>query len=299
MFTQISAIAKTEVLPLLDDGQVERWQGISPQTLSRNNYSSRGKVVDLDIPPAEEIDAVEAQRLITAFVYLQAKEYTRGHHLRMEAKVDHLARVGNLAAEQISVLRTAAKGAAQSLASNDFRNLENWARQNFQNVKPADLPARLKVANMPSYSIRMPAEDPKIWTATVERLLSSEQKEAWDGECEAEQLWRRKCQIAVVLSEIDKVLLLTPEKRSALQGILASFLSDYEKELDRMFSFQWHLQGYYSMIPFAGLSDEELAPALDKEQIAMVRGRDPGHFGNMIENLKRNRKTRLKAEKKK
>jgi hypothetical protein len=100
-----------------------------------------------------------------------------------------------------------------------------------------------------------------------------------------------------VLTEIEKFVLLAPDKRKVMEGILDSLLSDYREDFDKMFSFEWVLQGYYSMIPFMVLTDEQMVPALNKEQIAIIRGRNPGHFGNMIDNLKKSHEARIKAEK--
>ena len=162
MFAQVSGAAETELPSLLDEEQLKRWQGLTRKTLSQHYYSSKGNVDDLDFPLKEEIDEIEAQRLITAYLHHRSKEYTQKGRVIMKAKADSITRAGNLAPEQTAALNTAAKGAAQALSLSNVRNFENWARQNFQNVKPADFPARLKSAGLPRFSDRSRVNDPKL-----------------------------------------------------------------------------------------------------------------------------------------
>lgn len=72
MFNHLSGIAESEVLPLLDEGQAERWKGVTQQALAPNNHSSSGKVDGLEFPPPDQLDTIGAQRLITTYIYLRA-----------------------------------------------------------------------------------------------------------------------------------------------------------------------------------------------------------------------------------
>ncbi|MGI9240521.1 MAG: hypothetical protein ACR2RV_06950, partial [Verrucomicrobiales bacterium] len=247
----------------------------------------------------EEIDEIEARRLLTAYMYLQAKGYTEIHRAKMDALAAGVVRVGDLEPEKVALIRTAAKGAAQALAVNDIKNFESWARQNVGNVAPADLPARLKGSSMPRFSNPSKVVDPPIFASTIDRVLSADQKKRWGEECEARVRWGQDSKVAILMTEVDKFVLLEPEKRQLLEQMLGPVLNDYQQELDNMFSYQWHIQGYYNLIPLMLLDEEELASVLDKEQLRVIRSRNAGHFDGMIKSLKNNHKSRKKADKKK
>ncbi|MGI9241220.1 MAG: hypothetical protein ACR2RV_10490, partial [Verrucomicrobiales bacterium] len=52
MFSHLSGIVEEEVMPMLDEGQAERWKRITRENLAPNRYSARGKLDGLEIPPA-------------------------------------------------------------------------------------------------------------------------------------------------------------------------------------------------------------------------------------------------------
>ncbi len=248
LFNHISGIAESEVLPLLDEGQAERWKGVTQQALASNIHSSRGKVDGLEIPPPDQLDSIEAQRLITTYIYLRAKDYTRNYRARMEALVAGIARIAQLEPEQVAVLSTAAKGAAQALAKDDIRNFESWARQNLQNVLPADLPERLKNHNLPNFSNQRSTAEPPILTSTGRPRPVARTEETLGCRARGKAAVGRDCRLAILMTEIEKIVILEQGKRDKLASLVGKALDEYQQELDNMFSFKWHIQGYYSMV---------------------------------------------------
>ena len=300
MFSKVKENAEDKVLPLLDEGQKARWEKVDQQSLNSNHYYSSGGTVDgLTVPPAKEIDETEAQRLITAYMYLKAKESIDNQLVKMEAKVDGVARIGKLDDKKMAILRTAGKGAAQELAKTEIANMEARARQQFLNVTPEDLPARLNQNRSSYYSNRGEISDPQIWVKTIARVLSEEQKKAWEAESEAAENWNKLTQQEIMMTEVDKNIPLEAEKRDALEKLVSKVMDDYHPELKQMLSANWHIQGYYGLVPLAVLTDDELGKVFSKEQISIVRSRDQGNFDGRLKSMKQMRKQRLKQERKK
>jgi hypothetical protein len=85
---------------------------------------------------------------------------------------------------------------------------------------------------------------------------------------------------------------LKPEKRDALHKKLSEVIADYEPEFANYFSGSWHLQGYYSLVPLAILTEKEMEEFFDKKEIETVKEKCLGNALQYAEMLRRNHKSR-------
>ena len=271
MLQQLKGLKMEQVAAILDEGQMKRWKTTSADQLSRGNSYIRTKMDTGDLPKPEEMDEVEMERILSSFLHREARKMKLKMLSQMEAQVEQIRRVVNPAPETVAILTTAAKGAAEEMAAGSINNLSSWVRQQFQNVKPSEVPGRLQNLQNPYFPERTQLPPPKLWTAAVDRLLTSEQRALWKTELDAREAWRRKGLSAMVISDLEKRLILKPEQREKLHKKVAQVVADYEPDFTNYFSLGWHLQGYYAMIPIAMFTDKEMEEHFDKKQIETVK----------------------------
>jgi len=292
MYRQIKRIKEEQISGLLDATQMKRWKEVTPNQLSRNYGYMRERIDAGEVPPAAEMDEVEVERVLSSFLHQEARKMKLKMQAMMESQVENISRVSSPGPEAVTVLRTAAKGAAEEMAMGSINNLTSWVRSQFQSLKPADVPARLQSLNFPYFGERQASAEPKLWTAAVERLLTGPQREAWKVECAAREAWRLRGISAMVLTELEKRVPLKPEQREALHKKLSAVISDYEPDFANFFSSAWHLQGYYALVPLAIMEDKEMEEFFDKKEWETVKEKCLGNALQYADMLRRNHKSR-------
>jgi hypothetical protein len=213
----------------------------------------------------------------------------------MEAKVDRVMRTARVSAETAAVLTTAAKGSAEGMARQAIQSVEEWIRREVRNVPSKDLPAKLRMLQGPYFAHRDQTEDPELWTKTLERVLSAEERAVCEAERAAAKEWRLQSQVLVVTTEIERTAVLSAEKRERLMQRLGEVIEEYEQDLAGMFSPWWHCEGYYTTIPLALMAEEELNEIFDSGQLETLRTRGRGEMEQMAEQIRANRKSRTKS----
>ncbi len=277
---------------------MKRWKAIEARDLARYpRYSSQASRKWLESATGDGESLFADQRLTSRYLHHLSRQVLGRNERVMEARAASIARIVELSPGQAAELQTAAKGAARHRSTKEIQNLENWVRQNTQRSKAGNLAARLKRMGTPYFGRTRERTEPGIWTASIERVLTPDQRAAWESELEAAASWSRKCQIALVISEVEKHILLAAGQRQQLRDLVGATLEQYAPDLDGMFSYQWHLQGYYCLVPCALVNDDELKAVLAEEQITIVRSRNPGHVGDTIRNLRKRHEERLRNDK--
>jgi hypothetical protein len=284
---------KDKILPLLGERQVKRWESLAPDQLSRSGYV-RERMDPGKLPPPEEMDEFEVERVVSQFLHREAKRMKQKLLTVMEARVDSVTKVANPPPDAVAVLNTAAKGAAEQMAQASIINLTGYVRGQFQNVKPADVPARLQNLYNPYFSERQVQPDPERWTSAVNRLLTESQRKAWKAECDARDAWRLRGLTDMVVTEIEKRFALTPEQREAVRKKMESVIKEYDPDFTQFFSFGWHLQGYYSMIPMAMLSEKEMEELFGKQLAESVKEKCLGNASQYADMIRRQHSSRTK-----
>jgi hypothetical protein len=297
MLQQVQKLKDAELKAVFSEGQVKRFREASPDQLSRSNSYVHQKLEVGDVPKPEEMDEVEVERVLSTFLHQEAKRMKLKMLSLMEAQVEHIGRVTSPAPATVLVLTTAAKGAAEEMAMGSINNLSGWVRGQFQNVKPADVPERLKNLYNPYFSERNQPAPPQFWNAAVERLLNEEQRKSWKKEMEVREQWRREGLAAMVVTDLEKRIAMPEEQRTKLLKKVDEILTQYEPDFANYFSFGWHLQGYYSLIPIAMFTDREMEEHFDKKQRETVKDKMLGNALQYAEMIRQNHKSRTGREK--
>ncbi len=283
--------SKDKLKEILDERQMKRWDSLSPENLSRGGVVR--ETMDFGkLPPAEEMNEVDSERFVSAFLHREARKMKRRMFSIMESRVDVVIRAAPLPQESVAQLNTAAKGAAEQMSQVNISNLTSWVRGQCQNAKPADVISRLQNLYNP-YSIdRQQQADVPVWTSTVERLLSGPQREALKKDVEERDAWRGRAIAEMTLTEIEKRISLKQAQVEPLRKKIQETVLEYETEFTNYFSTGWYLQGYYSMIPAAMITEKEWESLLEKKQAETVREKCLGHTTQYVEMIRRNHDSR-------
>ncbi len=285
ILTEIREIPESTLAALLDPAQLRRWQAMTPADLPENNRYSVRNTAAVPGKPAEVMDENEAGRLIALTVSSEAGRIQQRAFSRMEARVDDIARVVSLSPETVALLRTAGKGAAMQTTKDTVNNLDQYVVQQMKGVKPGDIPARLKALSMPRFQESRKQVQPRIWTAALQRLLTAPQLELWKQEGKAREDWQQRATSALVVTEVEKYLVLPSEKRELLLQKVDAVINTYEAEISNFFSPGWQFQSYYNTIPLALLAEKEMAEVFNPKQLETVRTRSLGRvtqYADMI-----------------
>ncbi len=285
ILTEIREIPESTLAALLDPAQLRRWQAMTPADLPENNRYSVRNTAAVPGKPAEVMDENEAGRLIALTVSSEVGRIQQRAFGRMEARVDDIARVVSLSPETVALLRTAGKGAAMQTTKDTVNNLDQYVVQQMKGVKPGDIPARLKALSMPRFQESRKQVEPRIWTAALQRLLTAPQLELWKQEGKAREDWQERATSALVVTEVEKYLVLPSEKRELLLQKVDAVINTYEAEISNFFSPGWQFQSYYNTIPLALLAEKEMAEVFNPKQLETVRTRSLGRviqYADMI-----------------
>jgi hypothetical protein len=285
ILTEIREIPESTLAALLDPAQLRRWQAMTPADLPENNRYSVRNAAAVPGKPAEVMDENEAGRLIALTVSSEVGRIQQRAFSRMEARVDDIARVVSLSPETVALLRTAGKGAAMQTTKDTVNNLDQYVVQQMKGVKPGDIPARLKALSMPRFQESRKQVQPRIWTAALQRLLTAPQLELWKQEGKAREDWQQRATSALVVTEVEKYLVLPSEKRELLLQKVDAVINTYEAEISNFFSPGWQFQSYYNTIPLALLAEKEMAEVFNPKQLETVRTRSLGRvtqYADMI-----------------
>lgn len=285
ILTKILEIPESALAALLDPAQLRRWQAMTPADLPENNRYSVRNTAAVPGKPAEAIDENEAGRLIALTLSSEVGRIQQRAISRMDARVDDIARVVSLSPETVALLRTAGKGAAMQTIKDPVNNLDQYVVQQMKGVKPGDIPARLKALSMPRFQESRKKVEPRIWTAALQRLLTAPQLELWKQEGKAREDWQQRATSALVVTEVEKYLVLPPEKRESLLQKVDAVINTYETEISNFFSPGWQFQSYYNTIPLALLAEKEMAEIFNPKQLETVRTRSLGRvsqYADMI-----------------
>lgn len=287
LLTELREIPASKLSAVLDAGQMTRWKAVSPADLSARNIFIRSSAISESKAKASDdsVDELEASRLTALKLADNSTKIKERYFSRMEGRIENLVRVIPLPAETITRLRTAGKGAAEQMAQNAIGDMEQNLLRQIRGVKPSELPDRLEKVYVTNYQERGTPVEAPVWAAALKRFLTKPQLETWKQEGAAARTWRFQALSALVASEVEKQVSLSPEKSALLRDKLEGVIREFETDISNMMSPGWQYQSYYSPIPVALLTEKEMAGIFTPKQLETVRGRclaNADQFATMI-----------------
>jgi hypothetical protein len=291
MLDKVKEAGKEKMKDQLSEAQQKRLKDLTQQHISRNNYIVREYREASDFKIEDENDV---ERYLSKYLYEESKAIKRRVTDSLEARIETLQRVAKPDEKALTLLRTAAKGAAEQMARSSIQNLDNYIRSQFAGVTPADAAQRLRSLYNPYGNDRNLNTDVPLWTTAVERVLTAEQREIWKKETDARDLWRRRSLVNMALTEAEKRIIMKPESLEPARAKLGEVLAKYETDINNSYSFSWHLQGYYTCLPLAMLEDAELEKLFGKEQMETITDKLLPNVRRLADSIKQQHKNRTR-----
>ena len=285
-----------EIKGVLNETQWKRFEKIDHSHIASNShYSDNANFKPEDWPMPEVMTSVDAERIVSHVIWKASRGQLKQMVEQMEASQEHVARIAQPSVEVMAQLRTAGKGAAEELAVNWMQNIEQNVRRRLRGVAPDKVAESLKSVSIPRYNRHRSGNtsDPKRWTTALKNLLTDEEQEKLKLAEAANVAWRDQAIVELLMTNVDMVVRLEPDRREALRVKLTEILKEYRQDFTNMFSPGWHLSSYYSGIAVAMLSEDERAEYFDEKQLKDVEGQVIGQANEYSENLRQQHNNRV------
>ncbi len=293
---QLLAPIKTvsEIADQLDEVQAKAWKAVNAKSLTSNPYrSSNNRKLSVEDQGLGKITTkIDAERLISRALWRWFDGKKDPHLAKMKARVSMLTAQVDLSPEVLEQFHAAAKGTAEWMATQEFRNEENYSRRQFSNLQPKDVADRLQNYHMPNWGYNRRQENPKIWTNALKTLLTEEQRAIYSDLARARKEWKNDAFAAFVISEVEKFVPIDEPARGKLRTRLAEIIHEFEQEFNSTFSRGWHLQGYYSCMPLAMIEEEEMKALFTESQREAIQTSCLTNCVQFVDQIRRRRDQR-------
>jgi hypothetical protein len=183
----------------------------------------------------------------------------RQAHLAMT--IDQMRRVAELSDAQVAKLQIAAKGAVDH-SLQDLR--EQLDRYYESRIKAAAGGVRVAVTMNARRGANV-AADEEIWTKTLGKVLSQEQRQQYDAAVAQRAAFRRQFLVQSVIAAIDEKVLLTEQQRQQLaEAVEASLDGDSQTAIGNSM-----MNGIrrYALQLVSRVDDEKLKAILSEHQV--------------------------------
>lgn len=263
------------VYEILDDRQ-ERLLAKGLARLEQGNSQSSAaeetQPVALRHPALGPADMTGVEAAISEHLAATSREQSLRGLETMLREVELVGRVVDLDEAAVSALELAAKGTAQRAAEAYRVNQGRYMRSQVQGATPDTIRERLRTVG--GYSFYMGREGPTLVEETLDSLITDEQrKQVWAYQDEVKKR-QKEAILLVLLARVDQALGLSEEQSATLAVKLQEVMEKYGPDIEQNFRgwgerVPWFLQGYYLMLPGAGLSDADLKAVLNERQMTL------------------------------
>lgn len=263
------------VYEILDDRQ-ERLlaKGLArlEQGNSHSGASGETQPVALRHPALGPADMTGVEAAISEHLAATSREQSLRGLETVLREVELVGRVVGLDEAAVSALELAAKGTAQRAAEAHRVNQGRYMRSQVQGATPDTIRERLRTVG--GYSFYMGREGPTLVEETLDSLITDEQrKQVWAYQ-DAVKKRQKEAILLVLLARVDQALGLSEEQSATLAAKLQEVMEKYGPDIEQNFRgwgerMPWFLQGYYLMLPGAGVSDADLKAVLNERQLTL------------------------------
>ncbi|HEX4140628.1 MAG TPA: hypothetical protein VHY09_09795 [Candidatus Methylacidiphilales bacterium] len=265
----------SELKPILDAVQLKRWHGLGkPETPDDAPSATPAG------PAHDDNEPEDVEKAISSFFYEKTESERKRELEANTLKAEDAARVAGLNAESAERLEAAAAGATEQSLMTWKWFTEQQIRSQLQGLTPQNVNERLAGLQdfffQRRFGISNRPDIQNIWDETVQAELTAQQQDAWKKETDARESYRGNAISAVVLSEFDRQAHLTDDQLGKLHPLVTGVLNDYSQGIAQVFSgvngTPWYLGGPYTLIPLAGVEDQDLKSILTKDQMDLWTG---------------------------
>lgn len=266
-----------ELRVILDDLQLKNWKAACSNPEAANNSRMRQIVPQAGTAkpdpkaPARKPEPEDVERAISDYLYEKTSGERNKMLTAMLLQVEDAGRVASLSPANITRLQTAARGATESLIDSMKSSWDRNIRDYTRGATPQNIAQRLQGVNDYFYYSRPDkgVEANPIWKATLNAEMTEAQRAAWKKEVDERKAYRERAIAAIVLAELDRIIMLSAAQWEGLAPQLQKAIGEYGQDIDNYFSgggSPWYLQNYSLLIPVAAIPEEEMKKLLRKDQ---------------------------------
>lgn len=288
LFQHAGKMGEESLRAILDTVQLKRWQ----ELVAASDVSAR----NVAVPGGTQPEVPDMEAAISAHLYKMFTTERRKSLAAMLPRVEEAQRVLSLPEEAVARLTTAAKGAVEASLAPWRENTERYVRQAVQSATPKNILQTLNGTERVSFGRPTEGgpESSEIWQAALKELLDAGQREKLKTVIQARSDYRLKAMAGMSVGELDRRRRLTSEQCARLEPLLKKVLAEYQPDIERYMSPNWHLQYYYAMVPVAGVAEKEMQAILSPQQWKLCKERDLPDAMQYWEGIENNHKNRLK-----
>lgn len=245
-------------------------------------------------PSAESADLNDQERVERA-INLALVESDRDHvekALRqMEFIIGDVSRVTQLPPERVRMLRIAAKGAVD-------RSLEPWRKAQESRVREQTIGATLETVKDRILTVGevhvggTAAQDTTLWTEPLRRILTPAELESWNKAQSDRTSYRAAALSDLLVSEMERRLMLTPEQTQKLEPLLRQAFIDYLPDMGNYIDRNSGIDFRLLALVFNGVPEEQRNAILTPQQGTMLM-EAMADFGGWWQSIQQNHQRRV------
>lgn len=219
----------------------------------------------LAVPEEQMTEGELVQQMISNYLVQAESEQTQDSMQQMAIVIGDVRRVAGLPKERQRVLEIAAKGAVD-------RTLEGWrsAQENQVRQQAMGLTAEVveqRLASLGSVHVGgEPADKNALWSASVDQVLTPEERTKWTGAEEERKSYRIRALAQMLVAEMDRQVGLTLTQCEKLEPLAQKALADYLPDMSNYVDRNSGMDFRMLLLMLSGVSENDIAGVITPEQ---------------------------------
>lgn len=212
---------------------------------------------------------------------------------QMDLIIGDVARVTGLPPERVRLLRIAAKGAVD-------RALEPWRKAQESRVREQTIGATLETVKDRLMSVGevhvggTAPQDTTLWTEPLRRILTPSELESWNKAQSDRNAYRAAALSDLLVSEMERKLMLTPEQTQKLEPLLRQAFIDYLPDMGNYIDRNSGMDFRLLALVFNGVPETLRNEILTPQQQTLLM-ETTADFGGWWQSIQQNHQRRVGA----
>lgn len=218
------------------------------------------------VVPVEQLTESElVQQLISNYLVEAETEQTKDSMQQMSIVIGDVRREVGLPKERQRLLEIAAKGAVD-------RALEGWrsAQENQVRQQAIGLTAEVveqRLASLGTVHVGgEPAEKSALWAASVEQVLTPEERTKWSSAEDARKTYRLTALAQMLVAEMDRQVGLTLTQCEKLEPLAHKALTEYLPDMSNYVDRNTGMDFRMLLLMLSGVPENDIAGVITPEQ---------------------------------
>jgi hypothetical protein len=219
----------------------------------------------------------ELNQMVTEVLLARYRDEVERLRPEFECIIAALGESVGLSRDSVLDLQVAAGGAIQDSMESVRQRMVMSVQSNLSHLSMDQVTEWLANINVASFGVPMfRLEDSPVWLHAVDQVLNDKKKQLWRESIEERIGRTRAAQKALVMFEVNRVLLLSEDLDKLLSSQLDAVFEKHGQAMDDITRRQyqaWHANNSMLLLPLAGVPKEQFAELLSEEQKMLLYGK--------------------------